>query len=162
MASKKIKRIDNAILGEHGKYTTTVRLTENSKRMASSHPDLSTSALINIALDNYFTFGLTLYIIVHKASKRFHIGYYEGHECHDLKWHYVNGLGTGTLGDKLRRSVLGEYSLEILGKFSNIQQLSLAYYLYRHYYSRNMKAYVSLNKDDNVKLLIESYKNSKV
>jgi hypothetical protein len=162
MALKKRTRIDSSDLGETGKHSATIRLTEISRKLVKNHPTLSASALVNVALDNYFTFSLTLYIIVHKASKRFHIGYYEGHQCHDLKWHYANGLGTGTLGDMLRRGGIGEYSLELLGKYSNIQQLSLSHYLYRHYYGRNMKPYVSLNKDDNVRLLVESYKNSKV
>jgi hypothetical protein len=162
MAKKREPKIDNSNLGETGKHSVKIRLTETSRQLVKNHPTLTASALVNVALDNYFTFGLTLYIIVHSASKRFHIGYYEGHYCHDLKWHYANGLGTGTLGDRLRRDGFGEYRLELLGKFNNIQQLALAHYLYRHYYSRNMKPYVSLNKDDNVRLLVESYKNSKV
>lgn len=159
---EKKKKILNCNLGGKGDHRVSIRLTDLSMKMIQSHPTLSLSSIINVALDNYFTFNLTLYIILHRVNKRFHIGYYNGDQFHDLKWHYVNSLGNGTLGDELRREGFSSYRLEILGKFNNIKQLLIAYRLYKKYYQKNFISYVTSHKDDDIELLMEAYKAGKV
>jgi len=159
---KKMKKVTNCNLGGKGDHRVSIRLTDLTVKLTQAHHTQTLSSIINVAVDNYFTFNLTLYIIVHRINNKLHIGYYNGDQFHDLRWHYVNSLGNGTLGDELRRDGFSNYRSEIIGKFNNINQLITAYRLYKKYYTKHFTLYSSTHKDDDAELLIEAYKAGKV
>jgi hypothetical protein len=117
----------------------------------------SYSQTIDTALRNYFTYSLTMYIIVHRISNNFHIGYFEGDEPHDLNWHYANSTGSGTLGDQLRREGFSRYSVDIIGKFGNVHHLARNFRMYKKILSRKGEAYKSHLDNDDIEVLLRTY-----
>lgn len=149
---------------DHSSEVNTIRantyFTETNKNLISRHPTQTISQVVNMAIDNYFTFNLTLYIIVHRISKSFHIGYYEDHEPHDLHWHYIYSTGSGTVGDCIRKEGFGRHKLEIIGKFGSLKHLIGTYRHYRKHLSRYGEAYESHRDDDNLEVLLKTYMKS--
>lgn len=120
---------------------------------------LSTTEAVNVALDNYFTFNLTLYIIIHRVKKTFHIGYFQDHDPHDLHWHYIHSTGSGTVGDAIRNESLSHFKLEVIGKFSNIDHLIRTSRFYKRILSKKGKPYLAHREDDCVEVLIKNSKS---
>lgn len=123
-------------------------------------PGLTLTDIVNQAIDNHFTFNLTLYIIVHEISNRFHIGFYEDHEPHDFNWHYIYSTGSGTVGDDIRNEGFGRMKLEIVGKFSNLKTLIKVSNWYRRHLSKSGEPYLNHRADDSLELLIKTYSKS--
>lgn len=121
---------------------------------------ISKTQAINLALDNYFTFNLSVYIIVHRLSNRFHIGFFEDHEPHDLHWHHIYNTGSGTVGDEIRREGMGRFKFEIIGKFSSIEHLARISKFYQRRMSKKARPYKSFKDDDSIEILLRTYSKS--
>lgn len=123
-------------------------------------PGVTYTDIVNQAIDNHFTFNLTLYIIIHRISNRFHIGFFEDQEPHDLQWHYIYNTGSGTVGDDIRNEGFGRMKFEIIGKFSSLTHLTRTFRYYKKFMSKTGEPYRSHRADDSVEVLLKTYSKS--
>lgn len=138
---------------------TSVILTETNANLLRK-ATFSATHIVNRSIDNYFTFNLTLYIIIHRISNRFHIGFYEDHEPHDLHWHHIYSTGSGTVGDALRREGFGRFKIETIGKFSSMDHLIRTFRFYHRRMLKQAKPYEAFRDDDNLEVFLKTYSKS--
>ena len=85
------------------------------------HSDSGITIYIDNAITSYFNFDLTLYRITNKVSKKFYLSFYKEGSVEDLAWHYVNTMGSGTIGDAIRKEGVHNFKFDILGKFNDFE-----------------------------------------
>lgn len=96
------------------------------------------SAHYNRAIEWYVTFRHTVYVISNKKTKMALVSTFEGFETHDVYYHYVKTLGSGTLGDALRKEGFNNFDFTVLGRFEDPK---MANYFKNHIKEKLSKRY---------------------
>lgn len=87
---------------------------------------------IDEAFELYYDFPITVYIIENQVNGSFHIGRYHLREdVHDVNYHYVHTLGSGTVGGAIRTQGVHCFTFRVLGKFCDLKEATRMIKFYR-------------------------------
>jgi hypothetical protein len=122
---------------------TNVRLTKRNKQLCNQFLG-GFSEGVNKGIEMLMLFNITVYMIRHKFEKRCFVGVYVNQEVPDIAYHYVNDLGSETLGHQIRQEGPGFFEFYVIGKFTDIKEASAVKKMFRKMYQK--AGYTPLNK----------------